>query len=172
MVNYKRVVCDVALLAVMVTLTAAAPAADCTERHYDQRQNGTENYRLNIDGVVIAVAPAETLFAAASEIDFSDLLELSDFGDLQEKPKPPHEHKPQQIKPPEPSPKPDEPSLASTELPSKLDSRSEKKDSSKRKREKAQRWEFVYISWSSLFNGTKVLQGSIPDRIQIQLAWL
>ncbi|XP_015514901.1 uncharacterized protein LOC107220719 [Neodiprion lecontei] len=29
--------------------------------HYDQRQNGTKNFRIHVDGVVIVVAPAEAL---------------------------------------------------------------------------------------------------------------
>ncbi|XP_072944193.1 uncharacterized protein [Epargyreus clarus] len=86
MVNYKRVVCEVAVLAVLATVVAAAPTPDCHDSHYDQRQNGTENYRVNIDGIVIAVAPAESFLAAASAIDFGDLLE--EFNEVQ-KPKPP-----------------------------------------------------------------------------------
>ncbi|XP_017890182.1 uncharacterized protein LOC108631024 [Ceratina calcarata] len=34
---------------------------------YDQRQNGTENYRIHVDGLVFVVAPAEALLAAAAE---------------------------------------------------------------------------------------------------------
>ncbi|KAL0272895.1 UNVERIFIED_CONTAM: hypothetical protein PYX00_005713 [Menopon gallinae] len=33
---------------------------------YDQRQNGTENYWINVDGVVVLLAPAETILAAAN----------------------------------------------------------------------------------------------------------
>ncbi|XP_049867596.1 uncharacterized protein LOC126367862 isoform X2 [Pectinophora gossypiella] len=108
MVNYKRVVCAAAVLAVAV----AAPAPDCKERetHYDQRQNGTENYRLNIDGVVIAVAPADSLLSAASSIDFNDLFDLEELNELQ-KPKPPSDDKPPkphvEPKPQEVSSKPD-----------------------------------------------------------------
>ena len=39
----------------------------------DQRQNGTENYRINVDGVVIAIADAGTLLG--SYLDDFDLLE-------------------------------------------------------------------------------------------------
>ncbi|XP_066995815.1 uncharacterized protein [Anabrus simplex] len=36
---------------------------------YDQRQNGTENYRVHVDGVVVAVAPAETLLSLIALAD-------------------------------------------------------------------------------------------------------
>ncbi|CAH1645910.1 unnamed protein product [Spodoptera littoralis] len=117
MVNYRRVVCEVALVAVLVAVVRAAPAPDCATKHYDQRQNGTENYRLNIDGVVIAVAPAESLLSALGDMD--DLLDLAmDEYHNEYKPKPPQsssssepaiqvvslpvpEEKPQKIKPQE-----------------------------------------------------------------------
>lgn len=90
MVNYRRVVCEVALLAAFVALTAAAPTPDCVHKHYDQRQNGTENYRLNIDGVVVAVAPAESMFSALGDMDdLMELLSLEDFDEDDLKPKPP-----------------------------------------------------------------------------------
>lgn len=44
--------------------------------HYDQRQNGTENYRVNIDGVLLAVAPAEPFLNAVASSDISEILEL------------------------------------------------------------------------------------------------
>lgn len=88
MVNYRRVVCEVALVAAMVMAAAAAPTPDCAMKHYDQRQNGTENYRLNIDGVVIAVAPAESLLSALGDMD--DLLDLAmEEYNNEYKPKPP-----------------------------------------------------------------------------------
>ncbi|KAI4500746.1 hypothetical protein M0802_003957 [Mischocyttarus mexicanus] len=34
------------------------------EDHYDQRQNGSENYRVHIDGILIVVAPVEALLMA------------------------------------------------------------------------------------------------------------
>lgn len=37
---------------------ADLPADDDYDLHYDQRQNGTENYRLNVDGVIVAVPAA------------------------------------------------------------------------------------------------------------------
>uniref|UniRef100_A0ABD2WJ30 DUF4794 domain-containing protein n=1 Tax=Trichogramma kaykai TaxID=54128 RepID=A0ABD2WJ30_9HYME len=41
---------------------------------YDQRQNGTENYRVNVDGLVFILAPAETLLmGAALGPDFSSM---------------------------------------------------------------------------------------------------
>ncbi|XP_028163449.1 nucleolar and coiled-body phosphoprotein 1 [Ostrinia furnacalis] len=144
MVNYKRVVCEVALLAALVVIAAAAPA-DC-DRHYDQRQNGSENYRLNIDGVVIAVAPADSLLAAASDIDISDLLDLDDFNEVKPKPpsttsppKPHIEPKPEDAKPEAPA-KPDAPAeapLSDVSLTPNL--KSQKKDATTRKQEKAQR---------------------------------
>ncbi|XP_051153264.1 uncharacterized protein LOC127276694 [Leptopilina boulardi] len=46
---------------------------------YDQRQNGTENYRIQVDGLVFVIAPVEALLlaggaAAAAGSDDSDLL--------------------------------------------------------------------------------------------------
>ncbi|XP_032513754.2 uncharacterized protein LOC116767517 [Danaus plexippus] len=82
MVNYKRVVCEVAavLLIVAAACAAPAPAPDCEEKKIDQRQNGTENYRLNIDGVLIAVAPAESFLSASSYLgDLLDMAELDDY---------------------------------------------------------------------------------------------
>ncbi|XP_024944164.1 uncharacterized protein LOC107271133 [Cephus cinctus] len=37
---------------------------DVIEDHYDQRQNGTDNYRIHVDGVVLVVAPIEGLLLA------------------------------------------------------------------------------------------------------------
>ncbi|XP_013180441.1 PREDICTED: uncharacterized protein LOC106127043 [Papilio xuthus] len=153
MVNYNRIVCEAAVLAVVMAVALAAPAADCAERHFDQRQNGTENYRLNIDGVVIAVAPADSLLAAASDIDISDLLDLENFGDLPvHKPIPPSSdsNKPEDVKPDSPSKPADDP-VKPAESPAKpaesplsdvtlqSEVKSQKKDSSLRKQEKAQR---------------------------------
>lgn len=39
----------------------------------DQRQNGTENYRLNVNGVVLMVAPSNSLLAAATLLDIAEL---------------------------------------------------------------------------------------------------
>ncbi|KAJ2952896.1 hypothetical protein O0L34_g7259 [Tuta absoluta] len=151
MVNYKRVVCEVAVLALLAVLAAAAPTPECKDHqtHYDQRQNGSENYRLNIDGVVIAVAPADSLLSAASDIDFNDLFDLDDF-DLQRPPKPsddkppkplPVEPKPQDGKPhdsnPEKPSKPEESSLGDVSLAS--DVQGHKKDAGNIKQQKAQR---------------------------------
>lgn len=135
MVNYKRVVCEVAVLAAVLSLTTAAPA-DCRENtHYDQRQNGTDNYRVNIDGVVIAVAPSDSLLAAASEIDFNDLFDLEEFNELQ-KPKPPSDEKPVL------EPKPDEPAKPAplSDVTLNSETQAQKKDASvNKKHEKAQR---------------------------------
>lgn len=39
----------------------------------DQRQNGSENYRINIDGVLIAFTPLESLLSGAiDDFDFSE----------------------------------------------------------------------------------------------------
>ncbi|KAJ8725844.1 hypothetical protein PYW08_004027 [Mythimna loreyi] len=94
MVNYRRVVCEVALLAALAAVATTAPTPDCTNmKHYDQRQNGSENYRLNIDGVVIAVAPAESLLSALGDMD--DLLDLAmEEYNTDYKPKPPQEGSP------------------------------------------------------------------------------
>lgn len=78
MVNYRRVVCEIALLFGALSAITAAPACDQKDHKliYDQRQNGSENYRLNIDGVVVAVAPVDSFLSALSDIDFSDLIDL------------------------------------------------------------------------------------------------
>ncbi|KAK9295793.1 hypothetical protein QLX08_010004 [Tetragonisca angustula] len=34
-------------------------AHDATVDHYDQRQNGSENFRVHVDGVMLVVAPVE-----------------------------------------------------------------------------------------------------------------
>lgn len=44
--------------------TSATPSYNSTVDHYDQRQNGSENYRVHVDGVVFVFAPAETLLLA------------------------------------------------------------------------------------------------------------
>ncbi|KAJ0180703.1 hypothetical protein K1T71_004107 [Dendrolimus kikuchii] len=162
MVNYRRVVCEIAVLAALVAAVAAAsfpPSNDV----YDQRQNGTENYRLNIDGVVIAVAPAEALLAAASEIDLSDLLDIDDLSDLDlpQKPQKPtssspsvpawllETNKPSQpsdgsqevTKPEEPKPQAQETPATPAEAPAPAasDVKGKKKDAGAKKREKAER---------------------------------
>ncbi|KAF7989153.1 hypothetical protein HCN44_007463 [Aphidius gifuensis] len=40
--------------------------------YFDQRQNGTENYRIHVDGLVLVVAPIEALLLAASNTELSD----------------------------------------------------------------------------------------------------
>ncbi|XP_021185043.3 uncharacterized protein LOC110372570 isoform X1 [Helicoverpa armigera] len=162
MVNYRRVVCEVALLASVLMLASSAPTPDCGNNHYDQRQNGSENYRLSIDGVVIAVAPAESLLSALGDMDdFLDLA-LDDFNES--KPKPPQEsspsvpaiqvvslptpdEKPQQVKPvekpddakPEEPAKPAEKASPLSDVSLGNETKSQKKDASLRKQEKAQR---------------------------------
>ena len=162
MVNYRRVVCEVALLGAVLALACAAPTPDCNNmKHYDQRQNGTENYRLNIDGVVIAVAPAESLLSALGDMD--DLLDLAmEEYNNEYKPKPPQdssssspsvqvislpvpEPKPQDVKEKPAEEKPEEPAkpaenaspLSDVSMGNEL--KIQKKDASLRKQEKAQR---------------------------------
>ncbi|CAH0721881.1 unnamed protein product, partial [Brenthis ino] len=145
MVNYRRVICEVVVLLAVVSINIAAPVPDCPHAYIDQRQNGTENYRLSIDGVVIAVAPAETLLDAAS--DLSELFSETDL-DVFLKPPPPHapskpeESKPEESKPEESNLKPesenpnDKP-ISDVSLESNLPA--QKKDASVKKQEKAQR---------------------------------
>lgn len=56
---------------------------------HDQRQNGTENYRLDMKDVVIVISPLDTLFSAVSGADSvlkpdtgSDLSQLTFLADL------------------------------------------------------------------------------------------
>lgn len=52
--------------------TAVPPTYSDTTDYYDQRQNGTENYRIHVDGVVLVFAPVEALLlagAAASTLE-------------------------------------------------------------------------------------------------------
>lgn len=55
----------VLFLASVIGFCACAPAVG-EETVYDQRQNGTENFRLHINGVVIVHAPLDALLALAS----------------------------------------------------------------------------------------------------------
>lgn len=140
MVNYKRVICEVVVLLAAVSITIAAPAPDCPHPYIDQRQNGTENYRLSIDGVVIAVAPADTLLDAAS--DLSELFSETDLDVFLKPPSPPASSKPEESNPgasnlkPEPENSNDKP-LSDVSLDSNLPP--QKKDASVKKQEKAQR---------------------------------
>lgn len=47
------------------TTTAAIPTSDTID-YYDQRQNGSENYRIHVDGVVFIFAPVEALLLAGA----------------------------------------------------------------------------------------------------------
>ncbi|XP_023935751.1 uncharacterized protein LOC112044220 [Bicyclus anynana] len=164
MVNYKRVVCEVAVLLTCLAVAFAAPAADCDEKktHYDQRQNGTENFRLSIDGMVIAIAPADALVEAAS--DFVDLLDIPDLEEYlkppsssnkpvtsESKPEIPSDSKPEPEKIPsdsKPEPekiisdskpdaeKPADPPLSDVSLP---ETKPQRKEANAGKQEKAQR---------------------------------
>ncbi|XP_016837582.1 uncharacterized protein LOC100117581 [Nasonia vitripennis] len=44
---------------------------DATD-HYDQRQNGTENYRVKVDGLVFIMAPADSLLLAGAALEPSN----------------------------------------------------------------------------------------------------
>ncbi|XP_014607505.1 PREDICTED: uncharacterized protein LOC106788607 [Polistes canadensis] len=46
------------------TKISSSSLSSSFEDHYDQRQNGSENYRVHIDGVVIVIAPVEALLMA------------------------------------------------------------------------------------------------------------
>ncbi|XP_014478016.1 PREDICTED: uncharacterized protein LOC106746216 [Dinoponera quadriceps] len=45
---------------------AALPGAQSDTNYYDQRQNGSENYRIHVDGVVLVFAPVEALLLAGA----------------------------------------------------------------------------------------------------------
>ncbi|KAG6448314.1 uncharacterized protein LOC115442363 [Manduca sexta] len=97
MVNYRRVVCETAALAALVVATLAAPAPPpgCDHvAHYDQRQNGSDNIRVHVDGVVVAVMPAESFAESLLTAlpDFADFLEEEEFDT--HKPKPPQSEVP------------------------------------------------------------------------------
>ncbi|XP_011269712.1 uncharacterized protein LOC105259459 isoform X2 [Camponotus floridanus] len=47
------------------TTTAAISTSDTID-YYDQRQNGSENYRIHVDGVVFVFAPVEALLLAGA----------------------------------------------------------------------------------------------------------
>ncbi|XP_043272446.1 uncharacterized protein [Venturia canescens] len=65
--------------------------------HYDQRQNGTENYRIHVDGLVLVVAPIEGLLLAGGLPGIGDSSIFGTPGPSVEKPKP--EEAPIAIKP-------------------------------------------------------------------------
>lgn len=46
--------------------TASISTNPDTTDYYDQRQNGTENYRIHLDGVVFVFAPVEALLLAGA----------------------------------------------------------------------------------------------------------
>jgi len=49
-----------------VTSTTSTSTYSDTTDYYDQRQNGSENYRLHMDGFVFVIAPFETLLLAGA----------------------------------------------------------------------------------------------------------
>ncbi|KAL2735920.1 hypothetical protein V1478_002604 [Vespula squamosa] len=64
--------------------------------HYDQRQNGTDNYRIHVDGVVVVVAPVEALLLAGDVVGTNQsdisLLESTLYNSKPEDEKPNIEH--------------------------------------------------------------------------------
>ncbi|XP_039292865.1 uncharacterized protein LOC111053968 [Nilaparvata lugens] len=62
---------SLAVLSLSVSLATAAPPsssspsdADFDDVFYDQRQNGSENFRIHLNDVMVVVAPAEALLGA------------------------------------------------------------------------------------------------------------
>ncbi|XP_072745881.1 uncharacterized protein [Anoplolepis gracilipes] len=49
-----------------ITTAASIFTNSDTIDYYDQRQNGTENYRIHVDGVIFVFAPVEALLLAGS----------------------------------------------------------------------------------------------------------
>ncbi|CAK9808563.1 hypothetical protein ANTPLA_LOCUS5823 [Anthophora plagiata] len=58
--------------------TTQPPPYSSTDDHYDQRQNGTENYRIHVDGVIFVVAPVETLLLAGAAAENKPNLPIID----------------------------------------------------------------------------------------------
>ncbi|XP_032688419.1 uncharacterized protein LOC116852318 [Odontomachus brunneus] len=48
------------------TTAPTLAAAQSDSNYYDQRQNGSENYRIHVDGVVLVFAPVEALLLAGA----------------------------------------------------------------------------------------------------------
>lgn len=55
-------------------VTTAAPASTYSETtdYYDQRQNGTENYRIHLNGLVFVFAPVEAMLLAGAAAGISE----------------------------------------------------------------------------------------------------
>lgn len=68
---------SVLLLVSLIGYSFCAPAVD-EEIVYDQRQNGTENFRVHINGIVIVHAPLEALTALSSVSDEGGLQQLTE----------------------------------------------------------------------------------------------
>lgn len=49
-----------------VTTAAPTPTISDIVEYYDQRQNGTDNYRIHLDGLVFVFAPVEALLLAGA----------------------------------------------------------------------------------------------------------
>lgn len=74
------------------------PSYNSTVDYYDQRQNGSENYRIHVDGVVFVVAPVETLLLAGVAGDNKPNLPIIDSSK-------PQSSKPEVDSKPSPAPK-------------------------------------------------------------------
>lgn len=74
---------------------ADGSTASPTKDTYDQRQNGTENYRIHVDGFFVVVAPVEAILLAGA-VAGSDNDLLSGLAGIGGKPQ---ESKPQDSKP-------------------------------------------------------------------------
>jgi hypothetical protein len=78
-VRCSPIVDETTKIEVSTTPQETIVAASTTTRsdisdYYDQRQNGTENYRIHVDGVVLVFAPVEALLlAGTSGINDSNL---------------------------------------------------------------------------------------------------
>lgn len=78
----KRLILLFVWAAISVSGSDAAALKEAEpEKIYDQRQNGTENYRINVDGVFVVIAPAEDLLEAAQGLDLDQLISLSNITD-------------------------------------------------------------------------------------------
>lgn len=63
----------------IVTTAVPSTYSDTTD-YYDQRQNGTENYRIHVDGVVLVFAPVEALLLAGAAANSEPNLSISSQG--------------------------------------------------------------------------------------------
>lgn len=86
MVGLVPIVLRLCSITVLLSVVISAPPGEITESHeeiYDQRQNGSENLRIQMDDVMFVVAPAEALLSVAGA---SELLQLGAAASAIEKP--------------------------------------------------------------------------------------